>query len=67
MLRIFGNLDIFIRCCFQANPLTVYLRMDVGAIRHEVAKEVKKPRRLNVAVWATVRDNLLTLITTRKV
>lgn len=51
----------------QANPLTVYLRMEVGAIRHEVAKEVKKPRRLNMAVWATVRDNLLTLITTRKV
>ena len=28
---------IFIRCCFQANPLTVYLRMEEGAIRHEVA------------------------------
>ena len=63
----FFGVHIFIRCRFQANPLTVYLRMEVGAIRHEVAKEVKKPRRLNMAAWAAARDKLLTLITTRNI
>ena len=63
----FWGVHIFIRCRFQANPLTVYLRMEVGAIRHEVANEVKKPRRLNMAAWAAARDNLLTLITTRNI